>query len=314
MNKGLLKSRGIRRFKGWLTLLRNLCLFILATTLMLSCGMSEKQFKVQIEEDVEEISSLGFENSFTTMQNWTREKNEEPPFLSFAYIMTAAFEGINKSNPEGGLKQIIEIAEEYPRKWQDEAKLILVRSYAIGIVYGQVIPSLGYSINGKRRLKGLNPPNSSNLASFAEDFFLPVVFDTIYASVVPDSIDLQASTVINEEILGGVTTHWMGAYWSENLNDEEYIRKQYQKGQAWFEDHMNDIGYVKGNYRGTTNRFKAAFEKEFDFCLWNEDEIMAFLMAEIALQYDEFADDYSQARQHQAQDFSPIADAIDRVK
>lgn len=247
------------------------------------------------------------------MQDWTKEKNEKPPVLTLADLRTNASEGINKPNPKGHFKQIIDIVEQYPKKRQDEAKLILVRSYTIGMVYGQVIPSLVYQMNGRNRLKGIIPPDSTNLASFAKDFFLPEIFDSIYISVEPDSIELQGSTVINEEILEAFA-HWMGSYWSEDLADEEYIREQYQKGQAWFEEHMNDIGYVKGNYRGSINRYKAAIEKEFNFCLWNEDEIMAFLMAEIAQQYDDFVDDYAQARQHQAPDFARIADAIDRVK
>ncbi|MBD3285147.1 hypothetical protein GF359_02050 [candidate division WOR-3 bacterium] len=189
--------------------MRYVSLMGLAAVLLLSCGMSEEEFKGKIGRDVAELCLQDYTAGFNYIMTNGQINGSEPEPKRIPELIDTYKENVFKSEDKIGQYQLINDAvNEYPRNRQTQAATILIRSAAYSSAYGQYLALHMYQSLGDSA-SALSVEDTFR-RDFMRTFFMPKVFDKIYASAVPDSNSLDPEEAFSQELLTDYSKWYMG--------------------------------------------------------------------------------------------------------
>ena len=189
--------------------MRYVSLVGLAAVLIISCGMSDEEFKGKIGKDVAELCQQDYSSGFNYIMTNCQLNGGDPAPKRIPDLIDTYSSNITNSDDKIGQYQLItDAVHEYPRNRQDQATTILVRSAAYCSAYGQYLALHMYESLGD---------SASSLSiedtfrrDFMRTFFMPKVFETIFTSAVPDSNSLDPEVAFSQELLTDYSNWYMG--------------------------------------------------------------------------------------------------------
>lgn len=269
---------------------------LLPVTFLVSCGMSERKFRDEIEEDVLLLCGEHYTGGYTVYQETARNKSKSPAPPAFSEVLDVYVETLN-----GDAENIIaSTVEEYLQRWQDEAKEILIRSFAASSAYGSFSAYLTYELRGRQALRDTTPPDMMVQRSFARDFLLPHVFDSVYASVLPEHRHLTSNAVRNDE-LTETFVHWL------DLVNAGIAAREHIKALDWIEDNKDSISFsdhsdVRVAFTRTGYNIMNSMKESGEFEDWSRVWFYAFISVYLG-KMDRFQDEYRAIKQRASREF-----------